>query len=255
MRPRFAEIALFLVLMAILASAALVFLHHRSLPAGLAAAGHDNRALVAVTLVLLLSAFLAGLFCVLPLVHRQSREHGKLHSLARTLAARSNDMERAAHTDMLTGLSNRRYFDAALKQYLQEFRKIDRPVGLLIVDIDHFKSVNDNHGHDIGDAVLRTVSQCLLDTTRGHDVVARMGGEEFAVVAPDTGGRDLEVLAERLRAAVERLVLHVGNVRLRITTSVGLATSRGEEAPAELYKRADVNLYRAKANGRNRICA
>ncbi len=102
-----------------------------------------------------------------------------------SLSARSQTLEQAALTDGLTGMQNRRYFDDALKEYLEEFRRIDKPVGLMILDLDHFKQVNDSHGHDIGDDVLRAVAECLKALTRYHDVVARLGGEEFAVVAPN----------------------------------------------------------------------
>lgn len=164
-------------------------------------------------------------------------------------------MERAAHTDVLTGLHNRRYFNEALAQFMREFGRIGRPIGLLVLDLDHFKSINDTYGHDIGDEVLRAVSRCIADYCRHHDIVARLGGEEFAVVVPNMNETDLRGFADRLRQAVERLSLDVGNVRLRITMSVGIAVARREEEPASLCKRADVNLYAAKEAGRNRICA
>ncbi len=100
------------------------------------------------------------------------------------LSARSETLEHAALTDGLTGMQNRRYFDDALREYLSEFRKIGKPIGLMILDLDRFKSINDTHGHDVGDEVLRAVSACLRELTRYHDVVARLGGEEFAVVTP-----------------------------------------------------------------------
>ncbi|TGP31690.1 GGDEF domain-containing protein, partial [bacterium M00.F.Ca.ET.228.01.1.1] len=100
---------------------------------------------------------------------------GKLRAMTVSLSARSQTLEQAALTDGLTGMQNRRYFDDALREYLHEFRRIDRPVGLMILDLDHFKQVNDTHGHDVGDEVLRAVATCLRGMTRYHDVVARLG--------------------------------------------------------------------------------
>ena len=147
------------------------------------------------------------------------------------------------------------YFDDALREYLEEFRRIEKPVGLMILDLDHFKQVNDTHGHDIGDQVLREVANCLRDLTRYHDVVARLGGEEFAVVAPNMDVDMLSKLAERIRKAVAGLAVVTGNVRLKVTTSGGLAVWDGKESAEEFYRRADKLLYQAKRMGRNRICA
>ncbi|MGO4835562.1 GGDEF domain-containing protein, partial [Rhizobiaceae sp. 2RAB30] len=154
-----------------------------------------------------------------------------------------------------TGMQTRRYFDDALREYITEFRRIDRPVGLMVLDLDHFKQVNDTHGHDVGDDVLRAVAGCLKDLTRYHDVVARLGGEEFAVVAPNMDNDQLAKLAERIRKAIAGTAVLTGNVRLKITTSMGLAVWNGEETAEDLYRRADKLLYEAKRLGRNRICA
>ena len=141
--------------------------------------------LLFMTGVLLGTALFFGVFFIFPLIRTQVKEEGKLRAMTVSLSARSQTLEHAALTDGLTGMQNRRYFDDALKEYLDEFRRIDKPVGLMILDLDHFKQVNDTHGHDVGDEVLRAVADCLKDMTRYHDVVARLGGEEFAVVAPN----------------------------------------------------------------------
>lgn len=264
MTSRKAEVSVVVLLLAILGAAILVWLMYRQF-AG-AQASQPGAAAMAVSLaqklflgaqLLLLAAFSVCLFAVLPTIRAQSREHGKLHSLTDDLRRRSSEMELAALTDGMTGLNNRRYFDEALAQYLNEFTRIGRPVGLMILDLDHFKAINDTYGHDAGDEVLRAVSRCLMDFSRHHDFVARLGGEEFAVIVPNMDREPLAMFAERLRVAVERLALEVGNVRLRITMSVGLAVAKGngEEEAAALVKRADVNLYNAKQAGRNRICA
>ena len=199
-------------------------------------------------------AVFGGLFWIVPLVRVQTRERGKLQSLAGALSERSRDLERAALTDVLTGISNRRYFDTALHQYLSEFSRIGKPLGILVLDIDHFKSVNDTYGHDIGDEVLKAVSSCMFEFTRYHDIVARLGGEEFAVVAPVMTAMELRALADRIRKAIARLPLEIGNVRLRVTVSIGLASSRPDDTPVSFLKRADVALYQAKQQGRNRVC-
>ncbi|MFH1793608.1 MAG: GGDEF domain-containing protein [Pseudomonadota bacterium] len=205
--------------------------------------------------VLLATANIFGIFFIYPLIRKQVREEGKLRAMTESLSARSVTLEHAALTDGLTGMQNRRYFDDALREYLEEFRRIGKPVGLLVLDLDHFKSVNDTHGHDVGDEVLRVVAGCLREFTRYHDVVARLGGEEFAVVAPNMDTDMLIKLAERIRKAIASLSVTTGNVRLRVTTSVGIAIWDGKENAEQFYRRADRMLYEAKRLGRNRVCA
>ena len=206
--------------------------------------------------VLLATALFFGIFLIYPLIRTQAREEHKLRAMTESLSARSETLEHAALTDSLTGMQNRRYFDDALREYLDEFRRVDKPVGLMILDLDHFKQVNDTHGHDVGDRVLREVANCLRDMTRFHDVVARLGGEEFAIVAPNMADEPLIKLAERIRKAISMLtVMTSGNVRLKVTTSVGLAVWDGKETADEFFRRADKQLYQAKRMGRNRVCA
>jgi len=196
-----------------------------------------------------------GLFLVYPVIRHGLNEQGKLRRMTQSLSARSQDLEHAATTDALTGMHNRRYFDDAMVEYLKAFQAIDRPVGMMVLDLDHFKKVNDTHGHDVGDEVLRRVADCLRDFTRYHDVVARLGGEEFAILSPNTTARQLRALADRIRGAISDLRVTSGNVTLRVTVSIGLATWNGGEDGEELYRRADRQLYQAKRAGRNRICA
>lgn len=211
--------------------------------------------LLFVTGALLATALFFGTFFIYPLIRGQVREEGKLRAMTVSLSARSQTLEQAALTDGLTGMQNRRYFDDALREYLQEFRRIDRPVGLMILDLDHFKQVNDTHGHDVGDEVLRAVATCLRGMTRYHDVVARLGGEEFAVVTPNMDVELLARFAERIRKAIANLSIMSGNVRLKVTTSVGLAVWDHKESAEDFYRRADRHLYEAKKQGRNRVCA
>ncbi|WP_027169059.1 GGDEF domain-containing protein [Mesorhizobium sp. WSM3224] len=211
--------------------------------------------LLFVTGALLATALFFGTFFIYPLIRGQVREEGKLRAMTVSLSARSQTFEQAALTDGLTGMQNRRYFDDALREYLQEFRRIDRPVGLMILDLDHFKEVNDTHGHDVGDEVLRAVATCLRGMTRYHDVVARLGGEEFAVVTPNMDVELLARFAERIRKAIAGMSILSGNVRLKVTTSVGLAVWDHKESAEDFYRRADRQLYEAKKQGRNRVCA
>ena len=200
-------------------------------------------------------AVVCGILLVYPVIRRGLREQGKLKEMTESLSERSQNLEQAATTDGLTGMHNRRYFDDAMAEYLKAFREIGRPVGMMILDLDHFKAINDTHGHDVGDEVLKRVAACLMEFTRYHDVVARLGGEEFAVLSPNTSQRQLHALADRIRLAISDLKVVSGNVTLRVTVSIGLATWDGREAGADLYRRADKHLYEAKRQGRNRVCA
>lgn len=205
--------------------------------------------------VLISTALFFGIFLIYPLIRTQAREEVKLRQMTQTLSERSETLQQAALTDGLTGMQNRRYFDDALREYLTEFRRIGKPIGLMILDLDHFKQVNDTHGHDVGDEVLRSVASTLRDMTRYHDVVARLGGEEFAVVAPNMNDEQLYKLAERIRKAIAGQAVQAGTVRLRVTASVGLAIWDGKENGDDFYRRADKQLYQAKRQGRNRVCA
>ena len=146
-------------------------------------------------------------------------------------------------------MQNRRYFDDALKEYIDEFRRIDRPVGLIILDLDHFKAVNDTYGHDVGDEVLKSVAGCLREMTRYHDVAARLGGEEFAVVAPNLDDEQLHKLAERIRKGVAAMTVQADTTQLSITTSVGVAVwNRRESCRGALPARRPQSL-RGQADG------
>jgi two-component system, cell cycle response regulator len=210
---------------------------------------------VYASLTFLASGLIIGVIYVLPTIRNQMRKEDSLQTLTESLSARSVTLEHEALTDGLTGMHNRRYFDDAMAEYLDQFRKIDKPIGLMILDLDHFKKVNDTYGHDVGDEVLRQIARCLQEFTRYHDVVARLGGEEFAVVAPNMSRESLFKLADRIRHAISSLNIKSGNVTLRVTMSIGLAIWDHKETAEELYKRADMQLYQAKRTGRNRVCA
>jgi len=157
--------------------------------------------------------------------------------------------------DELTGLYNRRYFDRHLSIMLSKSQQQHRDMAVMLIDMDYFKMVNDTHGHDIGDAVLRQFSDRLRRNIRGVDLACRFGGEEFVVLMPDTDFRQAQGVAERVRIAVAEKNFEGGNGRpLGATVSIGLALNeRGGDTPEALLKRADVALYRAKREGRNRV--
>lgn len=164
-------------------------------------------------------------------------------------------LQRLALSDALTGLPNRRAFEEAVAQRLTSARKQDRLIALAIFDVDHFKQVNDVHGHDAGDAVLRHLGRVAAQAVRPLDFVARVGGEEFAVIFDVEDAAELVIAANRLRLAIEINRPQLGETALPTTVSVGavLAVSEPWLEFNTLYRAADQALYRAKASGRNRV--
>jgi diguanylate cyclase (GGDEF)-like protein len=161
---------------------------------------------------------------------------------------------RMARTDELTGLNNRRAFTEQCERALEQARRYGRPLALVMFDIDHFKTINDTHGHAAGDRVLQDLAGAILRTLREVDVAGRLGGEEFAVLLPETGGPEAVALAERLRKVVAGLkVAHEGH-EIAFTCSFGVAVRLEDDAVLDtLLSRADEALYRAKRQGRDRI--
>jgi diguanylate cyclase (GGDEF)-like protein len=162
-------------------------------------------------------------------------------------------MQHQALTDGLTGCFNRRFFEIQLERDLHLATRMRQPVSLILLDIDHFKRVNDSHGHDAGDDALRILAGALREEVRGVDMAARYGGEEFAIILPQAGPEGAMVMAETLRARVERMeVPGVGH----ITISFGVATFPLDASSRELLvTSADRALYLAKRTGRNRVCS
>jgi two-component system cell cycle response regulator len=163
-----------------------------------------------------------------------------------------------AVTDALTGLHNRRYMAGQLSALLQRAARGGEPVAALMVDIDHFKRINDTFGHDVGDAVLQEFAVRLASNVRTMDLPCRYGGEEFVVIMPDTRMDAAERIAERLRMHVAGAPFKVikGGEALTVTVSVGVAvTGEGGDTPDGLLKRADAAVYEAKTGGRNRVIA
>ncbi len=167
----------------------------------------------------------------------------------------------SGHTDVLTGWHNRRYLQRRLPEELARAQRYGQPFGALLLDIDHFKAVNDNHGHDTGDRVLKDVADRVKCELRSSDVAVRYGGEEFAVLLPQTGLKDAARLAERVRRTVAAAPFQgQAGVELAVTVSVGVAQlqplSPGAELQTlgqQLFREADEALYQAKSSGRNRV--
>ena len=161
-----------------------------------------------------------------------------------------------AITDAMTGLFNRRYMESHLASLLEQASARGKPLAVLVLDIDYFKSINDSHGHDAGDDVLREFALRIKRSIRGIDLACRFGGEEFVVVMPETDIAVAAMVAERLRRriAAEPFAINAGGNSIPVTISIGIAALRGaEDNAASVLKRADQALYRAKRDGRNRV--
>ncbi|GAB4395074.1 MAG: hypothetical protein Tsb0032_26100 [Kiloniellaceae bacterium] len=170
------------------------------------------------------------------------------------LKQREFELEKLATTDSLTGALNRRSFLDASERELRRARRYDAPLSILLVDMDHFKRINDLHGHAAGDEVLRRLVKVMEQTLREHDLICRYGGEEFAILLPQTDNAAAEIAAERLCAGVEAMFVKAENGTIRPTVSIGGTQMEVHADSLEsALSRADVGLYEAKAGGRNRV--
>jgi diguanylate cyclase (GGDEF)-like protein len=193
---------------------------------------------------------------VIRLQEKIERDKEEIRQYVAELAIMNRKLEQAAFTDALTNLPNRRYATNRLKQEWAASVRSKRPLSCMMMDIDHFKQVNDTYGHDMGDVVLQETAAVLKKSLRLNDVVCRLGGEEFLVICPDTDVRGAVICAERLRRVVETNVIKTLGFNRNVTISIGVA-SRGEEMPHldVMLKAADQAVYAAKQSGRNRVCA
>jgi len=168
------------------------------------------------------------------------------------------EAERAASTDYLTGLLNRRAFSERFNMELSRIKRTKQSIGLIIVDIDHFKRINDAYSHQIGDAVLQRFSKCLTAVSRPYDFISRHGGEEFLVCLPDTDINETRNVADRMRSETEKMDICISGSKevIKITASFGLVAceSDSDEILDSLIHKADQAMYRAKSEGRNRVC-
>lgn len=158
-------------------------------------------------------------------------------------------------TDALTNLYNRHFMDAHLENMVQQSHRHQRPMSLMLIDVDHFKPINDTYGHDVGDEVLRNMSKVIINCIRTADMAARFGGEEFVVLLPETDLLSGTVVTDRIRQMVEMTPFKVDHEigSLNVTVSIGAAQLRKGETAAQLLKRADEALYKAKTSGRNQV--
>ena len=168
------------------------------------------------------------------------------------------ELRRLASSDPLTGVPNRRHFEERSAQIIAAREATGRSVAVLMLDVDHFKKINDTHGHPIGDEVLKVVARRCREALRERDLFARFGGEEFIALLAAPTADEVPATAERLRNAISGAPVHVGGLRIDVTVSVGGAM--GEDLPGsdarlleQLVARADEALYQAKADGRNRV--
>lgn len=177
------------------------------------------------------------------------------------LRARQLELEEAneklfvmANTDALTGLANRRFFLKCLDDEFMRARRYRRPVSVAMIDADHFKKINDAHGHDVGDRVLRALADTIVRELRTIDRTGRIGGEEFAVYLPESDLAGAMLALERLRSAIADTRVVAGGKQIEFTVSMGVAELTPDtKTPAQLLKLADDMLYRAKTAGRNRV--
>ena len=196
-----------------------------------------------------------------PLRARELIARARIHCRHRLLQEALEDANRRLYelscTDGLTGTFNRRHLDEALTTEVSRHQRYRTPLSVLLIDVDHFKRVNDTHGHDVGDSVLRGIASLLQGMVRRADLVARYGGEEMCVILPNTGSHGAAILAGRLRAAIAALRHATSDGEgIVVTASFGVTTVETEDTAvdaATMLRRADKALYAAKQGGRNRV--
>ncbi len=171
------------------------------------------------------------------------------------LEKKNSELENMARTDMLTGLNNRMYFAEFVEMEATRIKRTGERASLILMDLDNFKEVNDNYGHPSGDSVLKWIAGVIQRQVRSTDICARFGGEEFAVMLPDTSAEGALRVAEKIRSAIESYSFPGQMENLKITVSIGVAPldNGGTGSFKTAYKKADIALYRAKQGGRNRI--
>lgn len=169
------------------------------------------------------------------------------------LISQIEDLEKLALLDPLTQLPNRRHMESEIEGHLSQLERIGISFGLLFVDIDNFKAINDTHGHSAGDEVLATVGRTLDNCARPYDIIGRWGGEEFIGIFPHMGVDDLKTTAERLRLLVKNAGAQIDNKRISVTISIGGVTAKLDDSTDSLVKRADSLMYLSKKEGRDRV--
>lgn len=164
-----------------------------------------------------------------------------------------NQALKMAYTDPLTQTNNRAAFNDTLKREIKLAQRNSSHLSLIFFDIDHFKAINDDYGHDCGDLALSSAANCIKDAVRGSDIVFRYGGEEFVILLSDTDLEGAKLMAERIRLSIEKHTIAYGMKTLNLTASLGVSSLRGNDNSNSLVKRADSAMYKAKQNGRNQV--
>ena len=184
---------------------------------------------------------------------RQLEKVARISDRYQTMMRDLNIALREASThDALTGIANRRLLTERLREETERAKRYSRPLCIVMIDIDRFKIINDEHGHEIGDNVLMEVVRVMEAEIREHDLCGRWGGEEFLVLMPETATDSAVLVMERLREAVAKLRVRINDESLSVTVSLGMAQLRADENYSRTINRADVALLQAKRNGRNR---
>lgn len=169
------------------------------------------------------------------------------------LRKRMQELEKLVLLDSLTKLANRRYMEIAIKNRIEELQRYNWPTGILFFDIDHFKSINDNHGHLVGDQVLAMVANTLVSSSRAFDQFGRWGGEEMIGVIRNVDGKALHGVAEKLRLMISNSFVMVNDTKVSVTVSIGATLLREDDTVESAVDRADQLMYVSKNNGRNRL--
>jgi diguanylate cyclase (GGDEF)-like protein len=193
-----------------------------------------------ILVVVILTILLEALFVFRPMVARISQ-----------FAAR---LQYEANYDHLSGLYNRRAFFRIADKLLQSLRRKEKPCSIVLFDIDKFKAINDNYGHDVGDIVIQNLAQLLKAQLRKHDILSRLGGEEFILFLPETTHQEAILVANKIRIYIEDNAIYRDTQDLKVTVSGGVANCDFKESLDKSIKKADEGLYKAKSNGRNQIC-
>ena len=188
------------------------------------------------------------------IVRMRVQNHLALRRVTRELQQANAALKRLATTDTLTGVSNRRHFFDQVADEIDRMRRYRHSASMFMLDLDHFKRLNDTHGHDMGDRALAAVAREVRQLLRGHDLFGRMGGEEFAGFLPETNVDAAFIVCERLREGIAEIALTAGGKPVRITASIGVSAVEFEDdTPEAALKRADEAMYAVKSNGRDGV--
>ena len=197
---------------------------------------------------------------ILPIKDTQGRIHGAVQVFSNSTSEIAiqkalKKLEKQAMIDPLTGLANRRYIDKILDNKIDETQRYGLKFGLLFIDIDHFKAVNDKYGHDVGDKVLQMAANTMSSVIRTSDILGRWGGEEFVVLVLNVGEEELLGVAEKLRIAMEKARMENKGTQIKVTISIGATMSdpQKKDTKEKLLKRADDLMYTSKLKGRNQV--